>query len=436
MNAILYILFTYLFVVDYLVLRTPILPKNLGIIPELFSGVILLVVLANFAKNRVLNISTKYILFFAFFLLFLLIGIIVNQVQPGAVFWGIRKYFRYAPLFMLPLVYNFSDKEIGRLIKLLLYFSLLQLPVAIYQKLVLFKINPSGDVIQGTVIGSGHVAVYLICSISIALAYYLKGKVVFKKFVLIMVILFLPIGITEASAALFLLPIIFISPVLFMDKSSAQFKKLSSLMVMGVVFFAGFIAIYNYQYSSRWDGNILNAIIEGQVFKKLYKEASDDSVGEQAGVAKMAEIGRVDSMLLPIDYLKKKGSVSVLVGVGIGNASDSFSDLLQGEYYWTVSDKNSDITTIGNMLWEVGVMGVLLSYLLIFMIFIDAKALQRSSEHIGTIALGWLGVLLVLVFTLPYTNILGHNVSGYLMWFFFGLIIAKASIFHRNKRYL
>ena len=436
MNAILYILFTYLFVVDYLVLRTSILPKNLGIVPELLSGVILLMVFAVFAKNRALNISTKYLIFFAFFLLFLLIGIIVNQVQPGAIFAGVRKYFRYAPLFMLPLVFNFSDKEIGRLIKLILCFSLLQLPVAIYQKLVLFKANPTGDVIQGTVIGSGSVAVYLICSISVVLAYYLKGRVTFNKFVLIVAIIFLPIGITEASAAFFLLPIIFISPVLFMDKSKAQFKKLSSLGVIGIIIFSGFITIYNLQYSSRWDGNILNAIIEGQVFEKLYKEASDDSLGEVAGVAKMAEIGRVDSMLLPIDYLKKKGLVSVLVGVGIGNASDSFSNLFRGEYYWTILDKNSDITTIGNMLWEIGVIGVLLSYFLIIMIFVDAKKLQRSPEHIGAISLGWIGVLFVLAFTLPYTNILSHNILGYLMWFFFGLIVSKASIHNRNTRHL
>ena len=429
MSAFVYVLFTYLFVVDYVVLRVRALPKIVGTAPEIISGVILLIVCVIFAKRRTLNISAKYVLFFIFFILFLLIGEIVNQVQPGAIFSGIRKYFRYAPIFLLPLAYNFDDKDIGKLIKLLLVFCLFQLPIAIYQKLVLFKLEPTGDVIEGSIIGSGKLAVFLICAISIVLAYYLKGRVKLYKALVIILILFLPIGITEASASFFLLPIVFIVPILFVRKDRAQYKKLVTLMMMGFVFFAGFIAIYNLQYSSRWEGNILNAILDGQVFEKVYKEAEGANTGTRE--AKMAEIGRIDSMILPVQILRKKGLVNVLCGVGMGNASDSFTSVFQGEFFSTVEDYNSDITTVGNLLWEIGIVGVIFSYVLLLMVFFDALKLRHSNDRVGAIALGWLGVIIVIAITKGYTNILAHNVMGYVMWFFIGYIISQANMVNR-----
>ena len=75
------------------------MPRIVSWAPELLSAIITLVVLAYLAKNRVFLIPAKYIVFFSLFLLFLVVGIIANQVQPGAVFSGLRRYFRYAPFF-------------------------------------------------------------------------------------------------------------------------------------------------------------------------------------------------------------------------------------------------------------------------------------------------------------------------------------------------
>ena len=432
-NSILYILFIYLFVVDYFVLRVRVLPKIVSLTPEIFSGIVLLIVCMLFVKYRVLNIPVKYVILFAFFILFLLVGVLLNQVQAGAFFSGIRKYFRYAPFFILPLVYYFSDKEIGKLINLLLLFTLIQLPVAIYQKLVLFKANPTGDVIQGTVIGSGHLALYLICAISFALAYYLKGRIKLNKTLIIILIFFLPIGITEASAAFFLLPIVFIVPIFFMPKERTQFNKLMPLIMMGVVFFAGFIVIYNAQYSDRWGGNILNAVVKGQVFEKVYKQPDRDRLGQGPGTARLAEISRIDAPILALENLAEKGLVSVLVGVGIGNASRSFSDQLKGEYFFTIDEYNSNVTTISNMFWEIGILGVGFSYVLLLMVFFDAFKLRFSKDRIGAIALGWLGVIVIIAISMGYTNLLAHNVMGYLMWFFLGLIISNASNNQYNR---
>jgi len=139
MGLFLIILFTYVFVIDYLITHAHLLPKIFRWAPEILSGIAFLIVSAQFAKNRILFLPARYVIFFILFILFLAIGVIVNQVQPGAIFSGIRKYFRYAPFFLLPLVFNFSDEDINRLVKVVLFFAFVQLPVVLYQKLVVFK---------------------------------------------------------------------------------------------------------------------------------------------------------------------------------------------------------------------------------------------------------------------------------------------------------
>jgi hypothetical protein len=420
------LLFFYLFIVDYAIVSTGVIPRAFSWTPEIFSGIALLVVCTHIARKRIIFIPTRYVIIFSFLIAFFVLGIVVNQVQPGAVFAGIRKYFRYAPFFLLPLVYQFDDKEFGNFVKMLLVFSFLQLPVAIYQKLVLYKINPTGDVIEGTVLGSGHLAVFLICVISMVLAYYLKERISFYKAFIFIVVLFLPVAITEATASIFLLPLAFIIPVIFLKGNKRKIRPRMPVILVGVTIFISFIAIYNLQYSSRWDGSILNAIFQGKATESLYKGATEENTADIPGHA-MREIGRVDSMILPIKILSKKGVV-VLYGTGLGNASATFSNLLGGEYSWVVEEYGADFTTVGNLLWEIGVIGVLFVITLLIMIFRDAMRLRGNQGTPGAIALGWLGVISVITVSMFYTNLVSHNVVSFLVWFFSGYIISKANI--------
>lgn len=427
MNLLLYILVIFLFIIDYVIYSTDHVPRVLGLIPEFISGIAMLIVCGNFVKHRMIFMPARYLVFFIFFIAFIVLGIVVNQVQPGAIFAGIRMYFRYAPFFLLPLVYQFSDKEISRFVKVLLVFSLLQLPVAIYQKLVIFPTFPTGDVIQGSVLDSGKLAVYLICTISIVLAYYLKERISIYKALLFITILFLPVAITEATASIILLPLAFIVPMIFLSGDKRRVRSLIPVALIGTTFLISFIAIYNLQYSGRWGGDILNTILSGKAAESLYRDSTEKSTAE------MKEIGRIDTMILPIKILSKKG-VIVLYGTGLGNASDTFSDLLVGEYFWAIDEYGADWTTVSHLLWEIGIIGVLFALTLFFMIFRDAMKLRHNQENSGSISLGWLGVISVIMISMPYTNFLGHNVMGYLIWFFNGYIISKASMINQVSK--
>jgi len=106
----------------------------------------------------------------------------------------------------------------------------------------------------------------------------------------------------------------------------------------------------------------------------------------------------------------------------------TFSNLLGGEYSWAVDEYGADFTTVSNLLWEIGVIGLLFSITLLIMIFRDAMKLSRNQGTSGAIALGWLGVISVILISMGYTNLISHNVSSFLVWFFSGYIISKAHV--------
>lgn len=166
--------------------------------------------------------------------------------------------------------------------------------------------------------------------------------------------------------------------------------------------------------------------MSGKAADSVYKGATEENTANIEGGA-MREIGRVDSMIMAIKILSKKG-VIVLYGAGLGNASASFSNLLGGEYSWVVDEYGGDFTTITNLLWEIGVIGVLFSITLLIMIFCDAMKLSRNQVTSGVIALGWLGVSSIILISMGYTNLIGRNVISFLVWFFSGYIISKAHV--------
>jgi len=143
------------------------------------------------------------------------------------------------------------------------------------------------------------------------LAYYLKERISLSKAILFIAILLLPVAITEASASIFLLPLGFLVPIILSSGSHNQKRVKMQAIAFMLVSLIGFVAIYNLQYADRWKGDILNVFLENKMSEFLYKGATEDSTADISGHA-MREVGRLDSILLPIKILSKKG-VLVLV---------------------------------------------------------------------------------------------------------------------------
>lgn len=417
-HFLLFVLFGTIFISDAQFVKGlgPV-SRFIASVPDLLSIVIAIAVIIFFSANKRLDMPGKYLAIGFIITLHLLIGVLINAVQPGAVFAGIRVYYKYLPLFILPMVIIFSDRDIMRYFLYVLALSLLQFPIAIYQRIFEFSSHGgTGDVVRGSLTSSGILSIYLISVIAVLTAFYVRKHISRLKYGILLVILFIPTTINETKSTLILLPLALLVPILF-DATRGQlerFRKLVPVTVIGVMLIGVFVAIYD----QNWDkggSSILGFLTRGEVFDMLYKE-QDPGRGY--------DTGRIDSIVLALRELSDD-PVHVAVGLGMGNVAMSFSRVLGGEYI-EYADYGVRVTTIAYLLWETGVIGVLLVFVFLYLLFRDARSLKHHHDFIGTMSLAWCAVILIMMVSMFYKTLLDQNIISYLFWFLSGHVVAES----------
>ena len=146
MNKLLFFVFVTIFSIDYLAVQLQLISRQFTLAPELFSALVMLIVIMRFTVGKTFALNPKYVILIGFLLVHMIIGIIINLVSAGTVIAGIRNYMKFLPFFLLPAVYNFSDAQIRNQLKLLLALVLLQSPLAIYQRFIQFADRMPRDI--------------------------------------------------------------------------------------------------------------------------------------------------------------------------------------------------------------------------------------------------------------------------------------------------
>src|SRR5579862_2010211 len=126
MQPLLLVIFCIVTLLDFVLGAWKAAPAIFKLIPEMFSVVVTLFVLAEGVRKGFGGIAAKYWIAFGLVTFVMLCGILTNAVGTGPVFTGMRTYFRAIPMFLLPGLYAFPDKQLQQQLKLLLAIGLLQ----------------------------------------------------------------------------------------------------------------------------------------------------------------------------------------------------------------------------------------------------------------------------------------------------------------------
>jgi len=419
MKIIIYSLFLSVFLLDYLQ-GIGVLPRIFTFLPEMLSCLVGGVVCCQLAIRKSFRLSPLYWFIFIFLALNILAGVLLNSVKPEVLFVAIRQYFKYLPFFFLPLVYDFSEKEIKGYLLLLVSLTLIQLPIALYQRFVLSPDFLTGDLVGGTLgaayRGSGLLTIYLICAITLLTAFRIRKRIAAHTYWLLLAVFVVPTMINETKVTVFLLPLALIIPAIAAENGINRIKSLLRVGLVAVILLGIFIPVYDHFMAPK-GRNITDFLInDGEIEGYLLK--SEDKISSGA-------VGRLDAIILPISKLSKN-VVSPVFGLGIGNVShSSLGDEFSGAFY----DRYGLYVThtISTLLWEIGIFGVLLIILFNGLLFKDASKLVNANGLTSDIALGWVGVIFIIVISLFYTNILGSNAISYIYWYFSGYIVAESS---------
>lgn len=435
MNKLVYLIISAVFLTGFL---SSTISKVFTLIPEFLSAVAFLVILLRIAVSKTITVSPKYIVLGGLVLLHLLTGLIVNSVAPGTIVAGIRPYLKWLPLFFLPMVYSFSDREIGQQARFVLFLALLECPIAIFQRFIQYKGIASGDNVTGSLGagGSGALSIFLLSVIAVLFAYYLKGRIRLIFFIVILCVLFLPTMINETKVTFLLLPIVLIVPYLYASRNALSVPKFAGVATLGLSLMFLFVLVYD-QIVGQWGGQGIQDFMLKRVDSYLYSgiDFSKENLLSQSQIGSNMVLpeevigtkeggGRLDKILLPINTLSNQ-PIKFWLGLGIGNVSTSVINIFSGEYTERLGAISGE-SLLSFLLWETGIGGVFLLLLFVLFLLVDAHKVSKLNNSAGIFASGWMGVLVIYLIAVPYINFFYFNTLIFLFAYFSGYIVSKA----------
>jgi hypothetical protein len=390
-------------------------PGWLAYTQELIAGAAAAVAVAAGVQHHFREIRPIYWLVFGALAVNLLCGLIVNTVDAGPTFAAARSYLRAIPFFFLPAVIQFSEQQVRRQLLLILGFSLVQLPLALNQRFTTFESGYlSGDRTFGTLMDSNHLSIFLICVASVVFAFYVRRRLRFFPMLLLLALVLAPTMLNETKATIFLLPMaLFVVGVV--GATENRMRKAVLALATSAVFLVAFVPVYDYFMKPRWGYGIVEFFtMEGRVENYLESGAE---VGSHRGV------GRVDAVRVAFQVLSRDPS-QLAFGLGAGNVSlSALGAQFTGEHFQRYGYFVESHASM--LLWETGVLGLLLILLLFGIHWSDASKLSRDSGFYPTLALGVMGVIAVFFVSLPYTRMSDSGALSFLFWYLTGLIAAE-----------
>jgi len=397
-----------------------VLPRVTKYAAELMSGLVLLVVLIGGTRNRFHFVRPAYWFAFAAVAATMLCGALANSLESGPLFAGQRSYLRAVPLFFLPAVYAFSQRQIRTQFFVLVIVGLAQLPIAIHQRgTTAYEGGASGDATSGTLLGSGLLSVFLISALCVLTAAFLRKQIKLIMFLPLFILLLLPTTLNETKATVVMLPIALLVTFIAGSQKGTRFKNAVVATSLLVVAAAIFVPVYDYYASKQKYGT---SILEFFSDKKTFERYVSKEAG--IGTREARVVGRVDAILTPLSEMSKDPT-HLAFGLGIGNASASaLGPNFTGKHFHKFAPFLKSAGAV--FILEIGLLGLALVLTIDYLIYRDSRAVaETDSGLIGTLAVGWAGVTAVIVMGTFYTSLTSSEALSYLFWFYSGVVAAE-----------
>ena len=395
-------------------------PTPVKFLPEVLSLVATVCVLALGARERFRLVGAHYWLVFAAAGGVIVAGVLANAVAPGTFIGGLRYCVRALPLFLLPAVWDFREDQVSSQLRLILGIALLQLPISLYQRhLVTERGHWSGDSVFGTLMISSAMSIFLICIVCVAAGLAVRQRMSKLAFLLVFAALVVPTTINETKSTVLFLPIGLVATLMMGAPAGRRLRVGGSAIALFALFAAVYIPVYDYYASLN---NPYPYTVE-QFFSN--RSTVQDYVDQQTDLGSRREAGRWDALEVPLETFASD-PVRLMFGVGLGNGSaSSLGQSFTGQYY-VLFGRYTIETSAAAFIVEMGVLGLALALALYLLILRDSVAVARRDQSlVGALAVGWIGVTLVMVCATFYKAVHLFESLTYLYSYLSGLIAAQ-----------
>ena len=414
------------FSVDYLARKLGLISPYFILLPELFSGIALLVVFARILAGKRLLLDARYILFLVLLFFTIAMGAVAQAVPSGAIISGLRDYLRFLPFFLLPAIYPFTGRQIKAQLTVLGVMLIVQVPVAVYQRFFAFADRMhTGDVVTGTMSTSGSLSILMVAGVAGLTVLYLKRRLSLALLLAATGFLLLPTMLNETKATLVMLPIAMLAPLFLMRGAERPFRRLFPLVAVFAATGVVFIGVYNTLMQEHRDSeaSLQEFWFEGGVQNYVYKGSVEGD----------SRVGRLDSLQLAVRGVTQT-PLRAAFGLGVGNVSPAQIPGFEGEYAHYYDLYKISFTQASMLLWNMGFMGLVVFGLFYFATFRDALLLARSSGPSAMLGQVWAPITLIAAMCLAYKSTVTMNEIMYPLMFYAGVLARTAYSLRREQR--
>ena len=375
-------------------------------IPEFIAIFVALLILFKAAGEKELRLPMKYTLLLIIYFVHIAFGFLLNDVTAWTMMAGVRIYAKFIPIFLLPIIFPFTDRAFKNIILWVFALSMLQLPVILWQRFIQFGGVLSGDPMGGTlgVSASGILAIYLVSILSFLIAFYFKEEISLPVFLFSSLAATIPLAFNQTKISFFLLPIPFIISAIFIKgKRETIFRAMLTMLIL-VFSFLVILTVYNDFAQKRWGFGMMGFISD----RSLMQNTKED---------------RLDPIKYALTHAATKDVRFAFLGRGAGNASQGFTRQLEGKYLREARFYGSGMT-FTKLIWEVGIMGTIIFFLFPLFFFVDAARLCRQDGVPGAFSLGMLSFTIIFTLSLFYTFTIDSNVLIYMFFLSAGQLVS------------
>lgn len=364
-----------------------------------------------------------------------LLAVLANPSSVGASIVGLKNYFQMFGLLAALAVFRYTPDEASRFMRFILVLGLIQLPFVIHQFIHFVPLRSSVeaamrgivavDVVAGTFGGSAMgggrsstLALLAAIAIVLVLAQQRAGHRNLSSTALYSIAFMIPMALNEAKLFILLLPVgLFL---LFRDLISKNLVKAvaSGLLLVGLI--AGLLAAYSMLPGAKSQHTVSMG--------KLLENAMDYNFGVRGYGNAVLNRTTVYSFWWAEnagqgDYLKSVFGH----GPGVTNSASAVAtDTLANTRY---RGYGIGLTGVSSLLWEVGLLGVMAVFMLIFMAYRLGGKLEKrwlGSHHWPFIRAAQLAMPLVAI-SLFHNNYFVSDISFQaLLLLFIGYLVAMS----------
>ena len=368
--------------------------QTVGLLPPQFSWlsevlIALLFVKAISAKIlRKEKIHLKYLGIVCLFLFITGISFRLTGVSMIHMLLFLRLLFRHYILFIAVINLDFTEKEMNRIIKLLIFLFIIQIPTAVGK---MFVYGP-GEMAIGTYApwGGGPSAIIPLIAIGFLLSLYFLYKP--SKWYVLLAFGFIAFGIIGGKrAVLFFVPVIILFLAFFMK---IGFKEVIKYAMIGgvIILVTGFFSI-RFLRSLNPEGGYGNVTVDLRFVADYIANYTTD---EEEGKSK----GRISTTINVFRILNEQGTRGLLLGLGPGSyIKTRFEDLKSTQKEMGTLPIIYGITGFTWTALQTGFVGALVYFSVFLFILIAASKYYKTETrpYWKAFALGMVGYTFVML---------------------------------------